>query len=88
MSEAPDKVLYMEEIMKTEKKTETRPADVTINLAPTVEDELKDTDYICVFCGATTTDPDRAKYSCYTCQEYKGWVTIGEAKRLGEYEAE
>lgn len=74
--------------MKTENKTETRPADVVINLVPAVEDELKDTDYICVFCGATTTDPDRAKYSCYTCREYKGWVTIAEAKRSGDYYAE
>lgn len=74
--------------MKADSKLATRPADVVINLVPTVEDELKDTDYICVFCGATTTDPDRAKYSCYTCREYKGWITIAEAKRLGEYEVE
>lgn len=71
--------------MKSDIKSADKAADIVIKLAPPVQSEPQDTDHICSYCGIITTDPDRARYACYSCREYKGWMTIGQAKALGYY---
>lgn len=78
----------MEKIINIENGLKTGPTQNAILNALTLEREPADTDYICIFCGLTTSNVDSAKYSCYSCGEYKGWLTIGEAKKLGYYETE
>lgn len=71
--------------MKSDIKNAGRAAHLIIELTPQADQEPRDTDHICSYCGVITTDPDRARYACHSCREYKGWMTIGEAKALGYY---
>lgn len=62
------------------------PVEATVRNTLADEPEVKDTDLICTTCGHVTSDQDAYRYSCWTCQDYKGWMTIAMAKKYGYYE--
>lgn len=66
----------------TETTISTRkPADVTINIAPPAESIYQDTDDICIYCMVSVNRD--YSHKCGRCGEYKGIMTVAEAKKAG-----